>query len=105
MKINEDKGIKRLRWKLSADEGFAERPIYTIKAFNTEKDKGIDMVELLENNFSISEKDKQEKKQREIQETKNEIDKRKDFIKAIQEPVKWTRDEEGNIISPFSNKK
>lgn len=105
MKRFEDKPKKKLRFKLSADEGFQERPIYTIKAWNTELEKGIGMIELIENNFSISKKDREEKREKEIMETKLEIDKRQDFIKQIQKPIEWQRDDKGNIVSPFASKK
>lgn len=105
MKNSDDRIKNRLRIKLSADDGFAERPLYSMKAFNTEKSKGIDMAEFIFNNFNISQKDMEEKRQKEIEETRTEIDKRRDFIKQIEKPIKWTRDEKGNIKSPFSKKK
>ena len=82
--------INLLRAKLSFDDGFAEHPIYVIKATTNEKKKGLYMLELIENNFNITIEDK-----------------RNEFIKKVreQDKIKWTRDEKGNIISPFNIKK
>lgn len=96
--------INRLRAKLSFDDGFAERPLYTIKAFTNEKSKGINMLSLIEDNFSITLEDRLEHEKKEwedlskdINEFSREVDKRK--------KVEWTKDEKGRIISPFSKKK
>jgi len=90
MKKEKKKGKFRsfpfLRAKLTFDDGYAENPIYLIKAITTEKDKGLDMVDLIRNNFNL---------------TLEEI--RKNFLKKLEEERKkiWTRDERGNITSPF----
>ncbi len=93
---------RTLRAKLSFDEGFAENPIYTLKAFTNEKEKGIYMLKLIEDNFSISVKDR-------ILHDQIEIECFEDDVKGFENgkdgrSVKWTRDERGNIISPFSRK-
>ena len=79
-----------LRVKLSFDDGFAEQPIYVIKATTSEKDKGVYMLELIEENFDITMRDR-----------KITISKR---LKE-HEKIEWTRDDDGNIISPFSVRK
>lgn len=97
----------RLRAKLSFDDGFAERPLYNIKAFTNEKEKGIDMVELIGNNFGISRKDIDEALQRKLKEWNEDAMKptiiKDEEIKKKQ--IKFTRDERGNIVSPFKSKK
>ena len=104
---NNDNVFKQnIIFKLSANDGYAERPIYSSRAVCPgEKSKAIDMIFMLRDNFEISQKDEIEKRRKEIEETKVEMDKRKDFIKAVNKPIKWTRDEKGNIISPFPHKK
>ncbi len=106
MKNNDENVFRQnIVFKLSANDGYAERPFYSSRAVCPgEKSKAIDMIFMLRDNFEISRKDEEEKRLKEIEETKKQIHERKDFIKAIQEPIKWTRDEEGNIISPFSKK-
>ncbi len=108
MKKKKKKFIRpRLRAKLSFDEGFAEMPLYSIKAFTSEKEKGIDMIELIKTNFNINGGDMDlafKKKMEEWQEeamkpTELSIEARRTQVK-----IKWTRDENGNLISPFSNK-
>lgn len=87
----------RLRCKLSFDEGFAEQPIYSIKGFTNEKDKGIDMIELIKNNFSITQWDIEKGRSREAEEQYQ-------HYKKSQGAIKWTRDDKGNIVSPFSRR-
>ena len=75
-----------------------------IKAKTTEKEKGMMMLEKIENQFGISESDKvifrkemQEREEREWEEMERQAEVMKD------KPFK--RDEHGNIISPFASKK
>lgn len=94
---------RTLRAKLSFDEGFAENPIYTIKAFTNEKDKGIYMLKLIEDNFLISFADRILHDKIEMKSIENETNKFKESDDG--KSVTWTRNEKGNIISPFSKKK
>lgn len=96
----------RLRVKLIFDDGFAERPIYSIKAFTNEKNKGIFMVELIGANFNLSSKDLAESLERKLAEWDEDSMEPTKFSKGWEkEQVKFTRDEKGNIVSPFRSKK
>ena len=72
------------------DWGWADNIIYKLKGKVTEKGKGLDMIQKIKEFFNINggEVEEHEKK-----EQKKEIDR-----------IKWTRDEKGNIISPFDRK-
>jgi phage repressor protein C with HTH and peptisase S24 domain len=96
----------KLRARLSFDEGFAEKPVYTVKAFTTEKDKGIRMIELIRDNFNIN-KFEMNKLFRQRMEKLNEDAMTPTTYKAFSKtkPIKWTRDERGNLASPFRSKK
>ncbi len=96
-------GRSRLRAKLSLDDGFAERPIYSIKAFTNEKDKGINMINLIEDNFGITLEDKLEAGRKEFQEMNKEMDEMEKKVDNI-DKSKFSKDEKGNFISPFSSK-
>jgi len=106
MKRKKKKFVRqRLRAKLTFDEGFAEDPLYSIKAFTNEKDKGINMIELIKNNFNINGEDVDlafKKKMAEWQEEAMKPTEVTAEIRRVQ--IKWTRDEKGNFISPFSKK-
>lgn len=91
----------KLKARLSFDEGYTERPIYSIKASTTEKEKGIDMIELILTNFNIT-----------IREVGEYIKKKRislvNEMKALAKTsptINWTRDEHGNIASPFRSNK
>ncbi len=95
----------RLRAKLTFDEGMAEYPVYSIKAFTNEKEKGINMLKLIEDNFEISDEDRRDYIRRKLEEWDKDSMKPTDYPKGFRtEPFKWTKDERGNIISPFSDK-
>lgn len=97
----------RLRAKLSFDEGYAENPVYSIKGFTTEKEKGIDMIELIKNNFHINGEDEKLAFKKKMEEWQQDLNKPDDHTKEAEKnltKVKWTKDERGNIISPFSVK-
>ena len=85
-----------MRAKLSFDEGFAERPIYVIKGSVNEKDKGINMIELIRDNFGICDEDMRKVMIERLEEYN------RDFFRPIEkkgkEPIKWKRDSRGNII-------
>jgi len=98
----------RLRAKLSFDEGYAENPIYSIKAFTNEKNRGIDMIELIKNNFHINKEDINLAFKKKMEEWQEDFQKPTIYSKEVEKTLKkieWTRDEKGNIISPFSIKK
>ena len=95
----------RTRAKLSFDDGFAERPFYAIKAFTTEKHKGMDMLDLIIQNFGISEKEMKEAFRIKMEEFNYDAMQPTIAPKGFkQEEIKFTRDEKGNIISPFKTK-
>ena len=92
--------------KLSMNEGFREMPIYKIKAKVSEKKKGIDMLELIEQNFNISEKDRKEAFKIKMKELEKDFENPTIVPKLFkQEKIKWTRDDKGRIVSPFPTKK
>jgi len=105
--------LRNLRAKLTFDDGFAENPIDKIIANTTEKNKGIMMLERIENRFNISDKDRREA----IERTLVEMDNREEVTftptviteeikkRQLKEPPQWTRDEKGNIVSPFKSRK
>ena len=64
--------MNKLKARLSFDDGFAESPLYSIKAFTNEKDKGISMIELIQDNFSISSLDVKEFQQNKFSELTND---------------------------------
>ncbi|KKM79977.1 hypothetical protein LCGC14_1344460, partial [marine sediment metagenome] len=78
--------------------------IFSLKALTTEKIKGIMMVDKLENDFNISDYDKEifrkEMQEREEREWE-EMERQAEAMKG--KPFK--RDEHGNIISPFALKR
>lgn len=94
----------KLRCRLSFDEGYAERPLYSIKAFTNEKDKGINMVDLIQNNFDINSMDIKEFHEANINILANDFQDLKNIPRTLREPLKLTRDEQGNLMSPFGNK-
>jgi len=88
-----------MRAKLSFDEGFAERPIYTIKGFVTEKEKGVNMIELIRDNFGICDEDMRKVIRERLEEyNKNFFTPIEKMRKSVAKPVEWKRDERGNII-------
>lgn len=94
----------RLRAKLSFDEGYAERPLYSIKALTNEKDKGISMIELILDNFSITLGEVKEAQHQKFSQTVTEFSEVKKLKDGTESKIKWTRDERGNIVSPFDRK-
>ena len=76
------------------DWGWRENVIYRLTAGCNEKNRGLLMIAAIKNYFGISSAD--EKKDEEIR-IKREI-------RAIR-PIKFTRDEKGNLASPFRSKK
>ena len=78
--------------KLSFFEGgWGDRLLYRIKAKTNEKIKGMLMIDKIKDFFGITNND-----QRDFE---------KNNIKEESERIRWTRDERGNIVSPFQSKK
>ncbi|KKK86217.1 hypothetical protein LCGC14_2765440 [marine sediment metagenome] len=73
------------------DWGWADNIIYRIRGKVSEKEKGLRMIEKIKEFFGITNNSIQE----------HEIEENKEEIKRIN----WTRDEKGNIVSPFKSKK
>ncbi|HEC39517.1 MAG TPA: hypothetical protein ENI29_14855 [bacterium] len=73
------------------DWGWADNIIYRIKGKVNEKSKGLDMISKIKEFFGIQD---------------NEIIKHDRKVRDEEiARIKWTRDEEGNIISPFRTKR
>ena len=77
------------------DWGWADNVIYTQKARVNEKEKGIQMISKIKHFFGIANKDIKESEEITI---KYEVEK-------IRKDDPWTRDEKGNIASPFRTKR
>ncbi|HEC37451.1 hypothetical protein LCGC14_0476560 [marine sediment metagenome] len=78
------------------DWGWADNIVFKLKARVSEKNKGLVMIERIKTFFSITDDEIQDN-------DKRELDKEIEEIKR--ERIKWTRDEKGNIVSPFRPKK
>lgn len=77
----------------------AENVLNRIRAKTTEKNKGLYMIELIENRFGISEIDMKMFRRKMIEMQKEAF---KPTLKQDwQRKVKWHRNERGNIVSPF----
>ena len=75
-----------------------EVPIYRAQAYSNDKAKGNMMIQYLKNLFNIGAIDEQNHFKNEVEEQKKLIS-NKNFGST---KIDWTRDEKGNIISPFS---
>lgn len=78
------------------DWGWKENIIYRVKSSCSDKNKGLLMIDAIRNYFGINNED-----EKEYEEVRIERE-----VRAIQptEPINWTKDAKGNIISPFSKK-
>ncbi len=72
------------------DWGWADEIVTKIVGTAMQKERGLMMIERIKDCFSISNKDIREDEQKEMYAEANRI--------------QWTRDEKGNIISPFSKR-
>lgn len=73
-----------------------------IKGKVTQKNKGLEMLEKIEGSFSISEFDRKEYK-RKMMEWQHDAFTPTEIPKSIKlEQAKFSRDEDGNITSPFT---
>ncbi len=96
-------GSRDLRAKLSFDQGWAEKPIYVIKASTNEKSKGVSMIELIKQNFGLSDLEIKERLKILNEEAMTPTVVAKPFSQKV---IKLERDSKGNIVSPFkSNRK
>ena len=75
------------------DWGWRENVIYRIKSSCNDKEKGLLMIDSIRNYFGINNADENEYEEIRI----------KREVRAMQ-PIEWTKDKKGRIISPFSNK-
>ncbi len=87
------------------ESSFRENLYYRSIARVTEKEKGLMMVDQLKGAFDISSLDEKEFQQRMVEMEKEAL-KATYYPKGFKQPekIKFTRDGEGNIISPFSKK-
>lgn len=102
MKTDKSYRSSKLKASLNFNDGYAERPIYSIKAITSEKPKGLDMIDLIMDNFNIVSGEVEEHRKA----VKAEILKEMNGLrKTIVPPItKLNRDEKGNLISPFASK-
>ncbi len=91
-------GLGKLRARLTFNDGFAEKPLYSIKAVTTEKNKGHDMIQLIMNNFNITHQEIFREEQKLHETMRSEVPLMK-YHQNTNDP--FTRDEKGNIVSPF----
>lgn len=80
------------------DWGWADNVVFSLKAKVSEKYKGLLMIERLKLFFGITNKEIVSNEKERIEEEVNEVKKKRSKIN-------WTRDEKGNIISPFRTRK
>jgi len=77
-----------------------------IRAKTNEKERGMLMVNKLENYFNINEFDRKIFRQKLLEREKRDFKEMEEQAKLIEvKPIKWTRDETGKIVSPFPIKK
>lgn len=83
-----------------------ENILNRINAKTTEKDKGLLMVELIENRFGITKEDKERAFKDKMEEFRAESFKPTIVPKQMKkDQINWTRDERGNLASPFRTKR
>ena len=94
-------GRGKLRARLIFDDGFAETPVYSIKGMVTEKFKGLNMIKLIKNLFNITNKEiiKDDDKAR------DDFNSDLNGLREHKRKVEFTRDETGQIVSPFRSKR
>lgn len=100
MKSNKSYRSSKLKANLSFNDGYAERPLYSIKATTSEKEKGLDMIDLIMDNFNIITKEIELHRRivrAQILEEMNYLNR-----KILSPPIKLNRDESGNLVSPFA---
>lgn len=92
----------KLRARLSFNDGYAENPMYSMKAVTSEKNKGMDMVILIQDNFNFTDEELKQYKNFIKEEMIEEINNLSSNL--ISPPIKLNRDERGNLVSPFASK-
>jgi len=80
------------------DWGWADNVVFSLKAKVTERYKGFLMIDRIKDFFGISNKEI-------VKNEKENLKKEVEEIKDMRSKIKWTRDEHGNIVSPFRTKK
>lgn len=100
MKNLKDYKRNKLRARLSFDEGYAERPIYSIKSTTTEKHKGLAMIKLIFDNFNLTIDNYLKYIEEETESLIEEVN-----GMSKEERPRLHRDEWGNLSSPFASKK
>lgn len=76
------------------DWGWPDKIIFGLKGKQNEKGKGMLMIDRLKDLFGISNSDITTHEEESIQKEVKKMEK-----------IKWTRDDKGNIISPYRSKK
>ncbi len=82
--------------------GWRDNIVYSAKATQNEKEKGLAMMERLKNFFGLDKIDEEKFREKMIELQKEAFTPTK--YPKERKPVKWTKDQRGNIISPFSKK-
>ncbi|KKN20300.1 hypothetical protein LCGC14_0937120 [marine sediment metagenome] len=75
-----------------------------IKAKTTEKEKGIMMLDKIENQFNISQMDREAFRKVMKEREKEDFEEMKEQARERRKGDPFTRDEKGNIVSPFRSK-
>lgn len=75
-----------------------------LKGKVTEKNKGIEMMNKIEGSFGISEKDRMEYDEKMLEWQKDAFTPTEVSKDLKEGQIKWTRDEKGNLVSPFRKK-
>ena len=102
MKQRKEYRGNKLKAKLSFNDGFAETPIYSIKASTNEKEKGLFMINLICQNFNLSIRNYIEYIERDTKAMVEEINGLNN-TDSTNKPLH--RDEWGNLASPFTSKR
>ncbi len=92
------------------DANKKENILHRVLAKTTEKHKGLSMIEIIENLFAITQRDREQffkNMQTELQRLNQDAMTPTVMpLELEKKQIKWTRDEKGNIVSPFrSNRK
>ena len=80
------------------DWGWRDNIIYAVTAKANEKLKGLAMLEKLRNLFGVNDID-----EKQFRDKMTEMQ-RKAFTPEERKPIRWTRNEKGQIVSPFDKK-
>lgn len=86
------------------DWGWADNILFSLKAKASEKYKGLLMIEKLKLFFGISNNEIVTNEKEHIEREMEEIEKMNKLNRS-KSKIDWTRDEKGNIVSPFRTRK